>query len=135
MPIHVRDPMEHDPQWRDRKKKNLPPELLKIVEILHAELRDHLKPGAPAGIILQVAVAVVRAQQVIAGDKGKAAVMKRHAAPGGSHDLAGAVRAEWASGKYKSRDVCADQVHVKIGLSYKAARNALIGTQKATRRG
>lgn len=135
MPIRVRDPMEHDPQWRGRKKKNLPPEILKIAEVLSLELRSHLKPGAPPGILLQAAIAVVRAQQVIASDAGKSGVMKRHAGPGGSHDLADEVRKEWASGKYKSREKCAEAEHERIGLSRKAARNALIGTPEPIPRG
>ena len=130
MPIHVRDPMEHDPQWRDRKKKDLPPEILRIASVLDFELRDHLKNGAPAGLTLQVAIAVVRELQVITSNKGKVSVARRHDAPGGSHEMAGEVRKEWASGKYKSRNQCAEKVHEKMGMSFKAARNALVGISK-----
>lgn len=128
MPIHVRDPMERDPQWRDRKKKDLPPEILRVAEVLHFELRDQLKKDAPAGLILQTAIAVVRELQVITSNKGKTDVMKRHAAPGGSHELANEIRKAWASGRYKSREQCARDEHDRIGMSFKAARTALIGT-------
>jgi len=135
MPIQIKDPMEYSSQWRGRKKKGLPPDILRLAGVLSRELRDHLKPGAPPGIFLQAAIAVVRAQQVLASDTGKDSVMKRHAAPGGSRDLADEVRKAWASGEYKSREKCADAVHEHIGLSRKAARNALIGTPKPIRRG
>jgi hypothetical protein len=133
MPIHVRDPMEHDPQWRVRKKKDLPPEILRIASVLDFELRDHLKKGAPAGLTLQAAIAVVREMQVISSDKGKVSVAKRHDAPGGSHDMANEMRKAWASGKYKSREKCADEMHQKLGIERKAARNALIRTPNPAR--
>ena len=142
MPIPIRDPMEHAPQWRGRKKKDLPPEVLKIADVIHFTLRHCVYTGAPMKLLaappaweLVTAIAVIRAQQVIAGDKGKAGVNKRHTAPGGSRDLAGEVRKAWASGEYKSREKCAEAVHEHIGLSRKAARNALIGTPKPIRRG
>lgn len=71
MSIHVRDPAEHDPQWCGRNKKDLPPEVIKVAEVLHLELRDHLKKGAPPAIIFQAAIAVVREMQVIASKKGE----------------------------------------------------------------
>lgn len=116
-----------------RSRKKLPPELLKIAAVLHFELRNYLKPDAPPWLILQATIAVIRAQQVIASDKGIADVMKRHGAPGGSHDLASATREAWASGAYKSREQCAEQVHSKIGNSRKTARNSLINTPKPKR--
>ncbi|HJR14260.1 MAG TPA: hypothetical protein VJ833_10220 [Rhodanobacteraceae bacterium] len=147
MPIHIRDPMEWDPQWIDvrtkkpvRKKKDLPPEILKIAGVINMTLRHCVYTGGPEKLVaappawhLVTAIAVIRAQQVIAGDKGKANVNKRHAAPGGSRDLADEVRKAWASGKYKSREKCADDVYEHIGVSRKAARNALIGTPKPIR--
>lgn len=142
MPIRIRDPMECDPQWVDmrtkkpiRKEKKLPPEILKLAEVLAFELRHHLKSGAPPGIFLQAAIAVVRAQQIIVSDAGARNVMKRHGAPGGSHDLADEARKAWASGKYKSREECAEQEHTKIGSSRKAVRNALVNAPKPERRG
>jgi hypothetical protein len=122
--------MLHDPQWRDRKKKDLPPEILRIAEVLDFELRDHLKKDAPPMLTLQAAIAVVRKLQVISSDKGKVSVKKRHDAPGGSRDLAGEMRAAWASGEYKSREQCAEKMHARVGMSFKASRNALIGTPK-----
>ena|GEM_PF-4266767 len=125
MAIYVRDPADHDPQWKGRKKKALPPDVLKVSEVLHFKLRHYLKE-APSLVILEAAIAVVRALQVIASDKGKQDVMKRHASPGGSHDMAAEMRKVWASGKYGSRDKCAEGEHARLGISFNQARNALI---------
>ncbi len=39
------------------------------------------------------------------------------------------IRLAWASGKYTSRDICAEQEYSSLGFnSFKAARNALINT-------
>ncbi|HPB76925.1 MAG TPA: hypothetical protein PLY96_16955 [Chromatiaceae bacterium] len=57
-------------------------------------------------------------------------VEKRHSAPGGSRDKANQIRAIWATGKYSSRDICAEQECAALGMSFKTARNALIGTPK-----
>ncbi|MGH8125977.1 MAG: hypothetical protein ACREPK_09050 [Rhodanobacteraceae bacterium] len=132
MPIHIRDPMECDPQWVDvrtkkpiRKKKDLPPEILEIAGVLSRELRDYLKSGAPSGILLQAAIAVVRAQQVMASDAGKKNLDTRHAAHGGSRDKAKAIREVWASGKFSSHSVCAEQEAAALGMSYDTAIKAL----------
>ncbi|WP_143330220.1 hypothetical protein [Chromobacterium haemolyticum] len=59
--------------------------------------------------------------------KSRQAVMARHAAPGGSHDMRDEMRKRWASGQYPSRDACAEACHAALGISFKTARNALTG--------
>lgn len=59
---------------------------------------------------------------------GKAAADARHSLPGGARDKVKAIRAIWASGKYSSRDRCADEEHAALDWSRNRARNALIGT-------
>jgi hypothetical protein len=39
-----------------------------------------------------------------------------------------AVREAWASGKYSSKDACADAEHKRVGLAWDTARKALKGT-------
>lgn len=52
--------------------------------------------------------------------------LERHAE---NHQLAKNIISIWASGKYSSRDVCAEQEYSGLGFgSFKAARNALINT-------
>jgi hypothetical protein len=48
-----------------------------------------------------------------------------HNKPGGSRDKQDAIRSAWKSGKYSSRDVCAEQECAHIGMSFSAARKAL----------
>lgn len=128
MAIPVRDPAEHDPEWRGRKTKPLLSDgAYRIVaDTLHRQLRSHLKKDAPPTAIMNAAIAVVRALQVAASDKGKRDVMKRHDAPGGSHDMAAEMRKVWASGKYRYKNKCAEGEYAGLGISYDQARDALI---------
>lgn len=57
-----------------------------------------------------------------------AAANKRHDKPGGSRDKQQQIREIWATGKYTSRDLCAEQECAAIGMSISAARNALKNT-------
>jgi hypothetical protein len=57
----------------------------------------------------------------------------KHDKPNGSREKAGNIRAIWASGKYSSRDICAEQEYAALGYgSFKAARKALINTPEPT---
>ncbi|MBK6388597.1 MAG: hypothetical protein IPF71_18560 [Rhodoferax sp.] len=48
-----------------------------------------------------------------------------HDKPGGSRDKQNQIRTIWASGKYSSRNVCAEQECAGLNMSYDAARKAL----------
>jgi len=52
----------------------------------------------------------------------------RHNKPGGSRDKQRQIREIWASGKYSSRDLCAEQECAALDMSIKAARKALKNT-------
>lgn len=52
----------------------------------------------------------------------------RHDKPGGSREKRDAMRAAWASGKYSSRDICAEEECAALGMSFSAARKALRNT-------
>jgi hypothetical protein len=52
----------------------------------------------------------------------------RHDQPGGSRDRQKQIQQLWASGKYSSREVCAEQECGALGMSYVAARRALRNT-------
>lgn len=56
------------------------------------------------------------------------AAEKRHTAPGGARSKALLIREKWASGKYSSRDICAEQESAALGMSFSTARKALRGT-------
>lgn len=52
----------------------------------------------------------------------------QHAKPGGSRDKQVAIRACWATGKYTSRDRCAEEECAALGMSFATARKALRNT-------
>ena len=52
----------------------------------------------------------------------------RHDRPGGSRDKQRQIREIWASGKYSSRDRCAEEECAALEMSYAAARRALKNT-------
>lgn len=58
----------------------------------------------------------------------RAAADARHSKPGGSREKRRQICAAWASGKYSSRDICAEQECAALGMSFSTARKALIGT-------
>jgi hypothetical protein len=55
-----------------------------------------------------------------------------HGKPGGNWEKRDLIRAAWATGKYSSRDICAEQECEAEGMSFSAARKALRGTPNPT---
>jgi hypothetical protein len=55
-----------------------------------------------------------------------------HSKPGGSRDKKEKIRDIWASGKYSSRDICAEQECAALNWSFSAARRALRNTPDVT---
>jgi hypothetical protein len=51
-----------------------------------------------------------------------------HDKPGGSRDKQRAIREIWASGKYTTRNLCAEEEYQGLEMSYDAARKALRNT-------
>jgi hypothetical protein len=65
-------------------------------------------------------------------DIGKTVADAKHSKPGGSRDKAENIRTIWGSGKYTSRDVCAEQECAAAGTSFSTARKALRNTPEPT---
>lgn len=65
-----------------------------------------------------------------ASKRGRAAANSLHDKPGGTRAKRDAIRAIWASGKYKSRGICAEQECAALDMSFDAARKALRNTPK-----
>ncbi|WP_322529305.1 hypothetical protein R5R73_07365 [Salinicola sp. LHM] len=62
----------------------------------------------------------------LASQMGRHAADIRHSKPGGSRDLRDKIRSIWATGKYTSKDICAEQEWEDIGFkSFSTARKAL----------
>ena len=57
----------------------------------------------------------------------------RHSKPGGSRERQTKIRNIWASGKYSSRNVCAEEECAALGMSYPTARRALTNTPDPAR--
>lgn len=66
--------------------------------------------------------------------RGKAAANARHSKPGESREKRDLVRAAWASGKYSSRDICAEQECAALNMAFGTARKALRNTPEPPRR-
>lgn len=54
----------------------------------------------------------------------------RHQQKGGTRDKQQQIREIWATGKYSSRDICAEQEHEALGMSFSAASKALRNTPR-----
>lgn len=65
--------------------------------------------------------------------KAKAMAEARHGKPGGARDKQSAIRAAWASGKYSSRALCAEQECGALGMSFDTARRTLRNTPNPAR--
>ena len=65
-----------------------------------------------------------------ASARGRVAANALHDKPGGSREKIAAIRDLWASGKYSSRDLCAEQECAHLDMSLSAARKALRNTPK-----
>lgn len=58
----------------------------------------------------------------------KKAINARHDKPGGSRDKQKQIKDVWASGKYTSRDICAEEECAALNMSFSTARKALRNT-------
>lgn len=65
-------------------------------------------------------------------DNARSAANARHSMAGGSREKRQQIRAAWASGKFSSRDTCAEQECAAIDMSYSTARKALRNTPDPT---
>lgn len=64
--------------------------------------------------------------------RAKLAADALHDKPGGNREKRAAIQVLWASGKYTSRDICAEQEGGALGMSVSTARKALRGTPNPT---
>lgn len=64
---------------------------------------------------------------------GKNAAEVRHSKPGGNREKGDAIRNAWATGKYSSRDICAEQECASLKMSLSSARKHLRNTPDPTK--
>ncbi len=67
----------------------------------------------------------LRKKSADATERSRAAANALHNRPGGSREKVDAIRKIWGSGKYKSKDLCAEQECASLNMSFAAARKAL----------
>ena len=65
--------------------------------------------------------------------KAQTAANARHDQPGGSRDKKRQIREAWASGKFATRSICAEQECAALGIAYATAVKALRNTPDPTR--
>ena len=119
-------------KWEEEFNANA---LLKTLSALPATLKSQGKsynPDALKKIIartdcmaLEIHAALTKA--FTSANALKAANAK-HSCSGGSRELAHKIRQIWASGKYSSRDICAEQECAALNMSFSSARKALRNT-------
>ncbi len=100
----------------------------KISEMIHSEdeglssIQDVLNMQPVNALTL---THLVRLERQCIANKGAEA---RHSKPGASRENRAKVRAAWMSGKYRTRDKCAEAESKKMNMSLSTARKALINT-------
>ena len=70
----------------------------------------------------------IEGQEKYRQEKARGAALARHSSPDGSHAKRDRLQEIWASGKYTSRDICAEQECGNLGVSFSTARRYLYGT-------
>jgi hypothetical protein len=91
-----------------------------------------LKMARDAGAleILKITEAVAAQEKK---EKAKNAAERRHGKEGGSRDKQDKIRKLWATGKYDTRDICAEQEYEGLKMSFSTARKALRNTSDPKR--
>ena len=92
------------------------------------------KAEAGAALAYFISDAELRQKQTETSNRNKTAADVLHDRPGGSRDKQAAMRAAWASGKYTSRDLCAEQECAGLNMAPGTARKALRNTPEPPRR-
>ncbi|MRR50918.1 MAG: hypothetical protein EG825_08380 [Rhodocyclaceae bacterium] len=75
---------------------------------------------------------LMKLPKAVLSERARVGANMRHAKPGGSHDKRRQIQEAWATGKYSSRDICAEQECAALGMSFATARKALRGTPNPT---
>ena len=106
--------------------------LFALADVLQIEAEDFDAALEAAGIEKpDVVEPVAQPAQTVLGSpewrsqNAKTAANALHDKPGGSRDKQNQIRTIWASGKYSSKNICAEQECAELDMSYDAARKAL----------
>ena len=89
-----------------------------------------LSAEAVALLLVERNRTLMAAARVSASAKGRAAADALHNSAGGTRDKKAAMQSAWATGKYSSRDRCAEEECAALEMSLSSARKALRNTPK-----
>jgi hypothetical protein len=93
-------------------------------------------PDAFIELILDIDCMAIKTHVALTNARSSASALKaanaKHSRLGGSRDKRENICAIWASGKYSSRDICAEQECAALGMSFSIARKALRNTPDPT---
>lgn len=123
----------HLADLRTRKQKVVNPNArlaaltVAIVNVLHLSLRNHLPKAVNPAVLARAAERVI---EVIISGRARSSAKARHAKPGGSNDRRTKLRAEWVTGKYRTKKECANKAGHTFGMSFETAIKALRGLPK-----
>lgn len=90
------------------------------------DVETHVKANPPSAGAIAYLIGVAR--DALLSEKAKHAADQGHSLPGKSRDRRTQIQAIWASGKYTSRDRCAEEECGALGMSFATARKSLRGT-------
>jgi hypothetical protein len=109
--------------------------LFPLTHVVQIEAEDFDADLESAGLEkAEVVEAVAQPDKAVVGSaewrsiNAQTAANALHDKPGGSRDKQNQIRTIWASGKYSSRNICAEQECAGLNMSYDAARKALSNT-------
>ncbi len=134
-PAHAADPVEYERALR-HNLSNLPREQVVDLAVQAAIAAERNEEEFLA--IRDLYVADVRAlpaklreaAERARSASGKNAADALHDAPGGSRDKAKAIRAVWATGKYTTKGICAEEECAALEMTFDTARKALRNAPK-----
>ena len=94
------------------------------------EWRHYVAEHPPGADVIAYLLALHEKQltedsRALASARGRRAGSALHDAPGGNRAKQAAIREAWSSGKYSSRDICAEQECAVLEMSFSTARKAL----------
>lgn len=113
-----------DSIWQEAKAELLCEAFLKSRDL--GEWTRYLERNPPSPETL--AIALVLGLEKYQSTRARTAANALHEKPGGSRSKAAVIREIWASGKYASRDLCAEQECGHLQMSFSTARKALRNT-------
>ena len=111
-------------EWNDGNAEILYQAFLKTSSYKEWKIYLEAHPPNPFSIAVLLLIAVGG----VNSERARKAANIGHDKPGGSRDLQRQIRSIWATGKYSSRDVCAEQECARLKVLYGKARKDLRNT-------